>query len=125
MRSFILCLLFISVAFALVKDSIVKTEKSESLLSPDVRSNKFKLLCSPCKKFFNALKKDLPDISVVTEAVLEEIVNTECETLDFIPFLDKICDEILDKSLDKLFDLIVRQDKKIHPDHDCQAIRFC
>ncbi|KAI6234417.1 Saposin B-type domain-containing protein [Aphelenchoides fujianensis] len=114
---FLLLSLFVLGALAVVP---LKKEPLEKPLGvrPAVHSPKWKLLS-------RALKKDLPEISTVTEDVLKTLIDTECDTLDFIPFLDKICDKLVDFGLDKLFDLIVKQDGKIDPQHDCQAVKLC
>jgi hypothetical protein len=37
--------------------------------------DKIHILCSPCKKFFETIKKDLPEVGEITKDVLEDAVN--------------------------------------------------
>ncbi|KAI6182059.1 hypothetical protein M3Y97_00339500 [Aphelenchoides bicaudatus] len=118
-------------AFALlISCALVSSALSAVVAKPrdkDLQSEaaKIHLLCKPCQKFFTELKKDLPDVATITEEVLKSVINTECESLDWIPFVDKICEKVLDWGLDKLFNLIVNEDGKIDPQHDCQALKMC
>ncbi|KAI6203849.1 hypothetical protein M3Y94_00605400 [Aphelenchoides besseyi] len=104
---------------------LVAVSTQALVVPPKEVDNKFHLLCKPCKWFFAEVKKLIPDVTNLSKEELEKVIDKACDDLDFIPFLNKICDKLVDEALDKLYDLIVREDKRIDPEHCCQKIRLC
>jgi hypothetical protein len=62
--SLLVCQAFAAIVVERAKDNDVEYDM-----------NKFSVLCTPCKKFFNEIKKDLPEVSEITEDILKEVID--------------------------------------------------
>ncbi|CAD5233551.1 unnamed protein product [Bursaphelenchus xylophilus] len=90
----------------------------------EMRWNWKRILCRPCKSIFNVLKRELKDGAGLTKEALKNAINNQCKK-HLGRLVGKVCSKLGGKGIDALYDLIVKEDKRIDPQRCCKKVGLC